>query len=1737
MALMVVAGMVVHAEPGQTPLFLSASDAIAAMDHAACRVYARDHEPVVAPADVLNRILSPDGGKTYWQSPPTAQGTVHHVLRWKTAILIGSVLAQDAVGIAIERPGVTDPDPWQDDDWESLELHGTGQGKLGLAAQAREVLFVRITNAHNRHRGVGLVRIAPTRLINVAPQAAGFADGEYTVHPEMGSPYTLGVNDLLACVGPWQNAGPARDGFVTRALVALEPAWVILAWQEAVTLDALWIEGNASSFRIQVFTGPDGVHPAAALEDEWRTIRAHTTEGPEGNLLAFDPALTVRAMRVLITDVHPIRLRQGNSHPNIARLDVLMALRDRVNGEEGAPVVEQMSPPVLIPVDVPEAGTVSVVIDGSDGRRVRNLLARHPVEAGRMEVPWELLREGGAQVEPGVYHWTALSLPELTLRYEMTPYPNVQMHADNPPWLTGIGGSGGWLADHTAPRAVATSGDRVFFGSPTAEGGAALIGCNLEGQKLWGSHNLMAWTGPSYLASDDEWVYAGAPIDGADRVWRLGRDGRQRAVHIDAPATADRLRGLRGMAVGGGRLYVSVATRDADVFDRAATFEDVDFDAVIPSVRPPQESQRGTIDDRRNLARLFRLTGTPPGNSVGLVALQTTDMPALRQHIMIPFKRPVRIGSLALPRPGGDAFLQISTLLPDAPYPPDPDRDADWVTVHRSRDRGWTVLALPSGGETRALRITFDRAEDDMDAMLMDMLAAPSGDGIGLEAGGLTSRSAPHHSPWKTSLDGMALLRYRLEAISDMPEVRVNSGQIDEEGVWDAQRTRPLTQEDPGVYAMIWDAPHSVRGLAIQEIDGQFTEIDVYEGPDTGAVDVMDDRFWRQVARYEQRLRYYYDPHDDHNSRARYMDGYVDFGESVQTRAIRLRVVETWREDSMWGVRSDRGGRERDPARCRVYGVAAVRLLDALTDDDVLRTDRIEVYDDQGKGVGEWPLTRPGPLTVAPDGHTLYAVSGAGVSAVDTRTGKATPLDLDLYRADGLACDKAGNLYVFDRGKDHLNIRVFDPESGTLIRTIGTPGGYRPGPWDPMRITSGPGVAVALAIDVNERLWVVENDHLGKRISRWRLDGTFEKEVVGPPRYGGGGVLDPWDKSRLYYQDGGATLVFDLDWDTGATRVAGIASMTPHGYCEVPVRRDGHHYLVSRPGFMNQPVGRVFHVTDGVARLVAAMGQVNLFRHLRNPEVLAVIGRRPLSELSFVWSDLNGDGEVQPDELVLLPADSDLGAFDRELGIHSSTRYYRVGKILPNGVPIYEVEALPDDLAGVGTPFRLPDGTRVVMGNDLGGHAGFDASGRRRWFWPTEGFGVHAYYAAGPYTPAQVTAEFGVIGAERMDRGDLGVFYAMHANTGTWHLWSADGILFGRIFLDIREPGRQSLSMPEHHRGLDLSRITLGQEPFAGYLCKLADGDQVYAVAGHTSINVIEVKGLDRARRQTGTVTVDRHALQQAEAWMAGQARQALHRRAPVIRARRVERPRVVDGLTHDWPADPDARLEDGRASFRIGYDNHHLYALWDVRDCGPFLNEGDDWRRLFKSGAIVDLMIGADVKADPARKVSVPGDQRLVIAPFQGKPVAVRYRPVAADSVDHQPWEARTEVAQARFDDVRILDDVQIAVQASPGDPSRYTVEVAVPLEALGMIIDTRSARMRFDWGVQEVDVDGNTVFRRLYWANRAARTVADEATEARLDPAQWGDLLTVSAQPSASLPGVEPVDPVGIDLMELLD
>ena len=141
-----------------------------------------------------------------------------------------------------------------------------------------------------------------------------------------------------------------------------------------------------------------------------------------------------------------------------------------------------------------------------------------------------------------------------------------------------------------------------------------------------------------------------------------------------------------------------------------------------------------------------------------------------------------------------------------------------------------------------------------------------------------------------------------------------------------------------------------------------------------------------------------------------------------------------------------------------------------------------------------------------------------------------------LLIADGLedpqqlALDSKGNYYISDHGKSH-QVKVFDP-LGKPLRSIGHAGPPRAGRYDPRHMNDPNG----LTIDSIGRLWVAETNFQPKRVSVWALDGQLLGGFYGPSEYGGGGTLDPIDKTRFYYHG----MEFRLDWKAGSDQLARV---------------------------------------------------------------------------------------------------------------------------------------------------------------------------------------------------------------------------------------------------------------------------------------------------------------------------------------------------------------------------------------------------------------------------------------------------------------------------------------------------------------------------------------------------------------------------------------------------------------------
>jgi hypothetical protein len=1639
---------------------------------------------------------------------------IEYLVVLKKPVKFRALLFQKEGTLRYLKPGASLPaDSAKAESWSEVTFPPNQSGwRLATVAGESQAFLCTVKNDRYGWDPFTFLRLMKPRLYNIVPEGLANGEAEYVAYAAVGPPAYHKASFIVTGAGSWQSHGPDKDtGRTPRPPVTdIDPTWFVVSWDEPRTISGLLLASNFKTFKVYAYTGPAGINPAVAGPQAWTRIKGDPRADGGAALLTFPP-ITTRGLRF----VAEATIKNNEVEPRWGTISGLQVFTDLGDAPvpEFKPAAAAESPPLAIELTLPEKGIVSMAIDGPDGRRVRNMPARLEMEGGKQTVGWDLKDENGGHVAPGSYTWKAITHPGLEVKYQMTSYPNVEMVTkENAPWRLNDPGPDGWLADHSPPRAVCVAGDdRVFLASQCAESGVALIECDLDGRKHWGHGNIIAWTGPAYLASDGKDLYAMPESRGhfelqgqVDHVWRFSLPEKKLDTSFTLNATATRKRGVSGMAVRDGKLYVAVNAGDTWL-ENAFAASIVDQDNCEPKYPKPTKSTNMLQDPlpRADFLRLLRLTGTPPGGN-GLAYLETAKQPAARQHIVIALEREAPIGSFVFPLPEvKDLQMVVSVLKPGAAYPPKPNKDADWQRVYAGKGKGWTVVTAPEKTVTRAIRLSFDKGLDELDEAVLDDEGDPALDGGLGDAAGDADSKEKNKAAWFAQLEGMKILSRRFENLFPTCKVTVNSGTVTPEGEWDANREKPLTSENPGVYMMEWDAPQPIRGLAIKEIDGRFTEIDAWTG--AGSPDMKAVKGWEKLASYEQKLRYYFNPDQNHNSKARYIDGYVDFGRDVSTRAIRMRVTEQW----MWregdragvvGVRIDRGGPTLDPTRCRIYGVAPLKSVGGEPPVDLLATQRIEVYDVATKKlVKEIPFSEGSDIAFAPDG-SLYGISAGKVVKVDVEGGKHVPLPLDVGRPTAITCGRTGELFVFDSARDQRVIRVFD-SSGKPLRTIGTPGGRIVGPYDPMRFTSSANVAVDLAVDAKDQLWVVECDETPRRVSLWGVDGTFKKDLLGNTGYGGGGVLDPYDHSRLYYTTfSGGGLEFALDWKTGATALKRILWQgdTPAG--EQAIRIKDRDYLVTRAHFQTQPAGIVYLQEKDRLKCVAAMGAADSFPPLRTSAILEKLGRKPLGTQGFLWSDRSGDGTPQADEVEFFDIPdrraAHVGRFDETLGVDSPKFRYEVKEILLNGAPVYERKK---KAFGSGV-VRMNDGRFFVVG-DNEKMAAVDADGKAGWTHPTESWGGQAISSAKrPWFPGQTVAQFDVVGHETATKGDLGEFFVTNGNCGTWHIWTADGLLAGRIFSDLLGPVKQTWSR-EHDRGFDLTGVSLGQEHFRGAFCQSRENGRFYGVVGHNNISVVEVQGFEKFKRLGGAITVTQKDVDEAMEWDRKVQARKLHEAAKLIECRRRKGGITADGNPAEWDF-TSAALEGRDAALAMAYDEKNLYVCFTVQGSGPLKNMGNRWQRLFKSGAAVDLQIGVDPKADVQRKAPAVGDCRLLMTMTSEGPTAVLYQPNKPDAKPDEAWQTRTDVAYAGFDRVVKLPEVKLAAK---GDERGYCAEAVIPLAALGLTI-VPDVTYKFDWGILAGGPEGNAVLQRLYWANPQTAMLSDEPIEAQLHPDLWG-------------------------------
>jgi hypothetical protein len=242
---------------------------------------------------------------------------------------------------------------------------------------------------------------------------------------------------------------------------------------------------------------------------------------------------------------------------------------------------------------------------------------------------------------------------------------------------------------------------------------------------------------------------------------------------------------------------------------------------------------------------------------------QSTN-PGIR-HLRLGFTKPVAVGTV-ITRGGG----QLCVLKADAHYPGALANEALWLPAERTQQAEVSVWTLPPGTVTRALRFSVTSTDP--------MAAAHEG-----------------------TVSGVYLLADRFANIAPAatPLARANNGDAHRltDGVYGGWGARwdngtlakePVSETAPEWVMLRWAEPVAVQGLCALWAGIGAAEVQTYAGPADRHPREAAETEWRTVAT----ARF------DHQYPRAFGPNWVDFGETVTTRALRLRITKPGHENA-----------------------------------------------------------------------------------------------------------------------------------------------------------------------------------------------------------------------------------------------------------------------------------------------------------------------------------------------------------------------------------------------------------------------------------------------------------------------------------------------------------------------------------------------------------------------------------------------------------------------------------------------------------------------------------------------------------------------------------------------------------------------------------------------------------------------------------------------------------------------
>lgn len=831
------------------------------------------------------------------------------------------------------------------------------------------------------------------------------------------------------------------------------------------------------------------------------------------------------------------------------------------------------------------------------------------------------------------------------------------------------------------------------------------------------------------------------------------------------------------------------------------------------------------------------------------------------------------------------------------------------------------------------------------------------------------------------------------------------------------------------------------------------------------------------------------------------------------------RILPPKGSNKQFAIIKDYPTKKWEPGETRTYALAgAAYFKDALYIADQIDNAILVIDPQTCREITRIPLEAPGPLTAAPG--QLYVTSGTRIFALDPATQTKRLVRSLTYRPRGL-CGNGQHLFITGNAASTVEIHSL---AGEPVKTLGTPGGPYQGAWDENRLVN----PVGLTLASDGTLWVAEKRANPKRLTRWDLaSGKCIYSKIGCPAYGAPAAgFDPENPTRWI----GQRCLWDVDIKTGKSRIVSVLQKAG-GHLNGKIEECLNYKFVHKDG-------RTFVLGDYKATLISELMADGSLRDLAfitqphsmyyglhwvvDPVFNTLIEKRfPRAKrenkygdescryAGVLWIDQNGNGDMDENEFQFTPE----GSYCGEYGW--GARFDNLTLVLPyrtetktNGI----LTLIPNGYNSVGAPnytfqralaaFKplqqeLPEKSRRMTDTPLNDRFGnvivnsdpfmfsFAQDGKLNWLFPNQWSNVHGSHNAPLPKPGEMQGTLFGIGTAPLDAtSDVAVFVGNH---GRLFLITTDGLYLDELFSDCR-----------------VAEITgpglVGGEAFGGCFDYDTVNKRYILQVGTSGYRIYTLKGLDTLTRSAGSFRVTREQIQTAATQLQQKKSEAVGPKLLTVTHAEGKSPEQdVQSKKRDifWGSNPDRPIE-----LRVLCDATNLYLSYQVPDRSPWINNGKDWTQLFKTGDSVDLQIGANSAAAIDRRTPVPGDCRLLFAPFEGKPIAVLYRHRLANKNGANmvtftcPWRSET------VDDVRRLESAKIEIQSSDDG---YRLTAVVPLAELGL---TPKGTFKADFGVIFGDREGTVNLSRVYWSNQTTGLVNDVPGEIMLTPALWGQI-----------------------------